>query len=346
MIVSGTHTYSEITTQPTAWAEAVRQVRAQSPRLTALAPSSYAQTLFTGCGSTYYLSLAAAALTQALTGAVCRALPASELLLYPDSAYPSHAMRTLLIAVSRSGTTTETLRAVERFRQDGRGDVVVVCNYPDAALAAMGDLAILLPAGREESVAQTRSFASMYVACAAMAAVWGDVPGALDSLERLPAVGERLLRQNEALARQWGENAALSQIFFLGSGPRYGLACEAALKMKEMSLTVVEPFHFLEFRHGPMSMITPQTLVEGLLSDVARAQEEAVMQHMARLGAQTLTLGESRADVAFDSGVSEQMRGVLYLPILQLMAYYRALSKGLDPDRPHNLSKVIELDVL
>jgi len=116
--------------------------------------------------------------------------------------------------------------------------------------------------------------------------------------------------------------------------------------MKEMSLTVVEPFHFLEFRHGPMSMITSQTLVVGLLSDVARAQEEAVMQHMARLGAQTLTLGESRADVAFDSGVSEPMRGVLYLPILQLMAYYRALSKGLDPDWPHNLAKVIELDVL
>ncbi|MGQ9501558.1 MAG: SIS domain-containing protein [Anaerolineae bacterium] len=346
MVVSGTHTYAEITTQPAAWAEAVREVRAQLPRLTALVPSSYTQTLFTGCGSTYYLSLAAAALTQALTGAVCRALPASELLLYPASAYPGRGMRTLLIAVSRSGATTETLRAVERFRQEDRGDVVVVCNYPDAALVTMGDVTILLPSGREESVAQTRSFASMYVACVAMAAVWGNVPGALDSLERLPAIGERLLREHAALAKQWGENATLNQIFFLGSGPRYGLACEAALKMKEMSLTVVEPFHFLEFRHGPMSMVTPQTLVVGLLSDAARAQEEAVMQHMAGLGAQTLTLAESQADIAFASGVPELLRGVLYLPVLQLMAYYRALSKGLDPDRPHNLAKVIELNVL
>jgi glucosamine--fructose-6-phosphate aminotransferase (isomerizing) len=82
------------------------------------------------------------------------------MLLNPDTSYPARGARTLLIAVSRSGTTTETLCAVERFLQEGRGDVVVVCNYPDAALVAMGDLAILLPAGREESVAQTRSFAS------------------------------------------------------------------------------------------------------------------------------------------------------------------------------------------
>jgi len=288
--------------------------------------------------------LAAAALAQAFTGVICRALPASELLLYPDSAYPGNGTQTLLVAVSRSGTTTETLRAVERFKQERRGSVVVVCNYPDSPLAAMGDVAILIPAGREESVAQTRSFASMYVACVAMATVWGEKNAALDSLDQLPAVGERLLRDNEVLAKQWGENTALNQIFFLGSGPRYGLACEAALKMKEMSLTVVEPFHFLEFRHGPMSMVTSQTLIVGLLSDAARAHEEAVLKQMAGMGAHTLSLAESHADVSFDSGVPEPMRGVLYLPVLQLMAYYRALSKGLDPDRPHNLSKVIELD--
>ncbi len=95
-----------------------------------------------------------------------------------------------------------------------------------------------------------------------------------------------------------------------------------------------------------MSMVTPQTLVVALLSDAARAQEEAVVRQMASLGARTLTLAESAADVAFASGLPETARGVLYLPALQLMAYHRSIGKGLDPDRPHNLSKVIELDAV
>ena len=344
MIVRGNHSYLEITSQPTAWAEAVQVVRAQDAQLKALSPTEYDQILFTGCGSTYYLSMAAASLTQTLTGRVCRALPASELLLYPDGAYPGHRARTLLVAVSRSGATTETLRAIEAFRQGRQGRLLVVTNYPDSPMATLGDVNIAIPAGREESVAQTRSFASMYVACSAVASVWGNAGANLDALDSLEPVGERLLRDYAGQAKRWGEQTDLNQIFFLGSGPRYGLACEAALKMKEMSLTVVEPFHFLEFRHGPMSMVTPQTLVVGLLSESARAHEEAVVKQMAGLGGQTLTLAERDADVSFVSGVPELMRGVLYLPVLQLMAFYRSIGKNLDPDTPHNLSKVIELD--
>ncbi len=344
MSARGAHTHAEITSQPEAWAQAVQVVRDHARQLRHLSPVDYDQVLFTGCGSTYYLSLAAASLTQTLTGSICRALPASELLLYPAGAYPAPGTRTLLVAVSRSGTTTETLRAIELFKEHGQGQVVVVSNYPDTVMATMGATNIIVPAGREESVAQTRSFASMYVACAAMAATWGDDDSHLAALDALVPVGERLLHDDAPLAQRWGQDTNLDQIFFLGSGLRYGLACEAALKMKEMSLTVVEPFHFLEFRHGPMSMVTPQTLVVALLSDSARAQEEAVVRHMAGLGAHTLTLAERGADVSFDSGVPELMRGVLYLPVLQLMACYRSISKGLDPDRPHNLSKVIELD--
>jgi glucosamine--fructose-6-phosphate aminotransferase (isomerizing) len=346
MNARGTHTYTEITSQPGAWAQAVQVVRDQAPQVRSLSVTDYDQVLFTGCGSTYYLALAAAALTQTLTGAVCRALPASELLLYSAGAYPAPGKRTLLVAVSRSGTTTETLRAIEAFKRARRGPIAVVSNYPDTRMATMGDVNVIIPAGREDSVAQTRSFASMYVACAAMAAVWGQQDGHLDALDRLRPVGERLLSEYAVLAKRWGEDVGLNQIFFLGSGPRYGLACEVALKMKEMSLTVVEPFHFLEFRHGPMSMVTPQTLIVGLLSDAARAQEDAVVRQLAGLGGQTLTLAERDADVSFVSGVPELMRGVLYLPVLQLMAFYRSIGKNLDPDTPHNLSKVIELDAV
>jgi glucosamine--fructose-6-phosphate aminotransferase (isomerizing) len=129
------------------------------------------------------------------------------------------------------------------------------------------------------------------------------------------------------------------------------LACEANLKMKEMSLSVSEAFHFLEFRHGPMSMVDERTLVVGLLSEKAHADELAVLREMRTLGAQTLVLAdqplaEQEADyqVCFHSGLPETNRAVLYLPVLQLLGYYRAMKNGQNPDQPHNLTAVIVLE--
>jgi glucosamine--fructose-6-phosphate aminotransferase (isomerizing) len=121
------------------------------------------------------------------------------------------------------------------------------------------------------------------------------------------------------------------------------LACELSLKMKEMSLSHSEPFHFMEFRHGPMSMVTPSTLLIGLLSEQNRAQEQAVLDEMAQRGARVLVMADTGADVSFQSGVDEAARNVLCLPIGQLIAFERALHKSLDPDRPHNLTAVVRL---
>src|SRR5262249_42132408 len=117
----------------------------------------------------------------------------------------------------------------------------------------------------------------------------------------------------------------------------------ANLKLKEMSRTHSEPFHFLEFRHGPMSMVTAGTMIVGLRSDGARSLEQAVLDEMQSMGAAIVSLGETGTTVAFESGLDEAVRGVLYLPVLQLMAMYRSLSKGDDPDRPRNLPAVVEL---
>ena len=115
--------------------------------------------------------------------------------------------------------------------------------------------------------------------------------------------------------------------------------------MKEMALTHSEPFHFLEFRHGPMSMVTESAVVVGLLSEKNFSHESAVLDEMQAKGGIIVALGESNTDIVFESGVSESVRGVLYLPVLQMMAFYRSLAKGLNPDRPNNLSAVIQLDL-
>ena len=339
-------TQHEIITQTRAWSEALTSVTSNADSLEALwRQGRYQCVLFTGCGSTYYLSQAAASLFQMHVGAPACAAPASELLFYPEAHYPKRG-KVLLVASSRSGYTSETVAAVQAFRQRQQGEVVVITNDAEKPLAALADVLLAIPAGQEESVAQTRSFASMYVAATAMVATLAQKLDWLDAMRALPQVGDRLLATYDSLARELGGNLDYDRFYFLGSGPRFGLASETNLKMKEMTLTHSEPFPFLEFRHGPMSMAGPSAVIIGMLSASRRQPEAQVLGDMKKLGARVVTLAEQNADVVFDSQLPEAVRNVLYLPVLQLVAYHRAIAKGLNPDRPNNLSAVIELDGL
>jgi glucosamine--fructose-6-phosphate aminotransferase (isomerizing) len=127
----GAFTHHEILSQPEAWRAALDVLTSQQNDIAQLwQRGQYDHVIFTGCGSTYYLSIAAAAAFQELTGRAARGLPASELWWYPRSAYARDG-KTLLVAVSRSGETTETVRACETFKQARRGDVVTVSSIDD-----------------------------------------------------------------------------------------------------------------------------------------------------------------------------------------------------------------------
>jgi glucosamine--fructose-6-phosphate aminotransferase (isomerizing) len=171
----------------------------------------------------------------------------------------------------------------------------------------------------------------------------GDRKDLLEAMAGLPEAGDRLMQAYEPYAKETGENLGFDRFYFLGSGIRYGLACEVNLKMKEMTLTHSEPFYFMEFRHGPMSMVDQNAVVVGMVSDSSAGHEQTVLNEMQALGGRIVELAESGADISFNCRIPEQARAVLYLPILQLMACYRAAAKGLDPDRPKNLSAVIKL---
>ncbi len=336
------HTYTEILSQPDVWKEALAVVVESRQALECIDLTQFDQVVFIGCGSTYYLSHSAAVTFQQATGILSRAVPASELLFSPDAVLDNG--RTLLVAVSRSGNTSETNLAVKQFKEQKRRMVVCITNYGDSELADLADIALVITAGQEKSVAQTRSFSSMLVAATAMTAVFSRKFDWLELMEILPRVGTRLIKQYESDARAIGENLTLDRFYFLGSGERYGIACEANLKLKEMTLTHSEPFHFFEFRHGPMAMVTPTTQIIGLQSVSNQKNENQVLLDMQALGAQTFSLADLGADLVFECLLPEPLQNVLYLPVLQLMAYYRSIQKGLDPDKPNNLSTVIKLD--
>jgi glucosamine--fructose-6-phosphate aminotransferase (isomerizing) len=342
MDMTGAHTRREIASQPEAWAAALGDLEAQGVALDELfASGGYDSLLFTGCGSTYYLAIAAAAVAQELCGLPARGVPASELWLDME-ATARVGRKPLLVAVSRSGATTETLRACEGWQAAG-GDLLTLSCYPDQPLATMGRLNLVLASGQEQSIAQTRAFSTLYLATVFAAARWAGRDDLLTALRELPAAGRRVLDASQGPAQELGANLAIDRIYLLGSNLRYGLACELSLKLKEMSLSHSEPFHFLEFRHGPKSMVTAETLVIGLRSEANREHEELVLAEMRAQGGRTLTIAERDGDVSFESGLPEVVRAILYLPALQQLAFARSLARGLDPDRPMHLDAVVRL---
>ena len=343
----GQHTFNEIMSQPEVWAKVIKSFYpTQETILGAWSELKPPNVLFIGCGSTFYLSQVAASLFQSLTGVSAKACPSSELLLFPSMALTQPG-RTLLVAISRSGTTTETLEAVNRFRNMGGLAVWAISCYRESELAQCSDLALLAEPAHEQSIAQTRSFSSMLLLAKALAAtIAGEDVSALDEL---PNALRQLVEQTEGLAQQLGGRVDLERIFFLGSGLQHGIANEAMLKMKEMSLTNSEAFHFMEFRHGPMSMANEQALVIGLVSEEARAHEERVLSQMRGLGAWTLGLNATTQPnchdaVRFSLAVPPWGLPALYLFPLQLMAFHRSINKGMDPDNPRNLEAVVSLD--
>lgn len=336
------YTWSEIQSQPQAWAATLELLGRQNSTIRAfLAGQPFEQIVFSGCGSTYYLSLAAAAGMREIGRVEASGQPASEIWLNPQTVFPANRSA-LLVAVSRSGETTETIRAVEAFRAANRGQVLTITCYADRPLAGMGDMNLVIEAGQEQSIAQTRAFSTLYIASLYLAALAGERADLLGELERLPAAGQQVLNTTRALAHELGTSEQLQRCFFLGSGARYGLAAELSLKMKEMSLSESEPFHFLEYRHGPQSMANPGTLILGLLSDTNYAHEAAVLDDMRAHGARCIALGTRAAEVQLGL-IDELVRGPLYLPFGQMLAYERAIWRGLTPDRPHQLSAVVKL---
>lgn len=338
----GHFTHQEIYSQPEAWNAALKVLHAHQHNLPVLLNAQQIDNIiFTGCGSTYFLALAAAALTQHLTGRLSRAFPASEIWLYPHSSLSKN--KSLLVAVSRSGETSETLQACEAFLAQQRGLLLTLSCYEQMPLASLGTHNIVLPSGQEHSVAQTRAFSTLYLATVALASLWAGRMDLYDALSQLPDLARKILDQALPLASQVGDDSSIDRFYWLGSGPRYGLASELSLKMKEMSLSHTEPFHFLEFRHGPKSMVTPSSLVIGLQSSINQNHESAVLEEVVALGGRVIGIAESGASFQLTSGLDEAIRNVLYLPVGQLIAYQRSISKGLNPDLPHNLDAVVKL---
>lgn len=339
-------TLQEIYRQPAVWAECLKYLRTLDiDALVRDREHSGAEWIFFGCGTSYYLAQAAAASFTLLTGRLARALPASELLLYPELSLPS-TKGVFPVLISRSGYTSEILAAAEVLTQKKIEFLALTCDGNE--LAASTGRVLQLPV-KEESTVMTGSFTSMLLSMQFLAAKIAGKDDFLAALDQLPALVEKLLatygRQIEAFAQR-----PFADVAVLGQGALYPVASEVALKVMESSSSYAQFFHTLEFRHGPKSIIDDRALVIGLIADESAEQETKVIGEMKGLGASTLAVvnrataeTRSAADlvVELNSSLPSLALLVAYVVWGQLLGSYVSLAKGLNPDEPQNLTRVV-----
>ncbi len=336
---------SEIWGQGEAWDGAITAVAEAVPELLHIEERHYSKSVrFLGAGSSYHLGLTARAV-WAQAGMPTMAVPASEQILHKE-AY-SFFEAPMVVAASRSGRTTETLEAVRMLASLGSPTIGITVTK-GSPLAQGVDVPLIVGSAAEESIVQTKSFSGQLLAAEITGMVLSGNMDALEQARRLPDLATPWLRRIAPVLES--VTPRYKRVYFLGTGSRWGLALEGALKLKETALCEAEGFQFLEFRHGPKSMIDEDTLVVGLVSESARSKEIAVLRESGEYGAQVMAIGENLEaytdqlmTLSFESGLDERLQDVLFLPPLHLLAYNRAKWRGLDPDKPRHLTFAVEL---
>jgi glucosamine--fructose-6-phosphate aminotransferase (isomerizing) len=350
---SGRQTIQEILSQPETWLETTRQFE-QNDKLPGILENFSAKEpwLFVACGSSYYLSRTIAAQWSALLNARCAAVPASELLFAPREVMQRTGARQVAL-VSRSGKTTEVLRAAEWLKVNTAVRTLGVTCSENSALAETCTHLLTLPWADEKSMVMTRSFTSILLLFERLGAKFAGDARLVSALDGMPEKTAAWLAANTDKIRAFGTKRQFADFVFLGQGAHYWLAQEAALKLTEMSSSYAQTYHTLEFRHGPKSIASADTLITFLLSDAAAEEESLLIGELNKLGAATFVVANRAtaalrrdSDLLIELGLDEPEYARLALTAIpaQLLGLAVGLRRGLNPDVPKNLTRAVVLD--
>ena len=325
--------------------------------LTRDAVASFRQVWVIGCGSAYHVGVAAQYVLEDLAKIPVRVELASEF-RYRDPLVPEN---TLVVIISQSGETADSLAALRKAKEQGAKTLAIV-NVVGSTIAREADYVFYTLAGPEIAVATTKAYSAQLLAVYALAIAFAQDRGQLtddqaaalvQELESLPGKMERLLEDEARI--QWfaSKQIAAKDIFFIGRGLDYAISLEGSLKMKEISYIHSEAYAAGELKHGTISLIEPGTLVVGVLT-----QQKLYEKTLSNLlecktrGAYLMALTtygnysmEDNADfVLYIPKTDPHFAPSLAVIPLQLLGYYVSVSKGLDVDKPSNLAKSVTVE--
>jgi glucosamine--fructose-6-phosphate aminotransferase (isomerizing) len=303
--------------------------------------------LILACGTSYHAGVVARYWLESIAGLPCTVEIASEY-RYRDT-IPNP--RALVVAISQSGETADTLAALQQAKRLGQPHSLAICNVAESALTRSASLKFLTRAGPEIGVASTKAFTSQLTALLMLAGAIARARGKPfdeKALEALPAALAAALRTEPEMAAWAARFAPCEHALFLGRGVHYPIAMEGALKLKEISYIHAEAYAAGELKHGPLA------LVDARMPVVAIAPRDALLDKLkSNLQEVRARGGELYVLASEDFEQSEGIHVVrlpdapgILSPIvstvpLQLLAYHAALLRGSDVDKPRNLAKSV-----
>ncbi|ATZ13195.1 glutamine--fructose-6-phosphate transaminase (isomerizing) [Erwinia amylovora] len=309
------------------------------------------------CGTSYNSGMVSRYWFESLANVPCDVEIASEF-RYRKSAVRKNS---LLITLSQSGETADTLAALRLSKELGYLGSLAICNVAGSSLVRESDLALMTKAGTEIGVASTKAFTTQLTVLLMLVAKIGRLKGVnpqvehdiVHSLQALPSRIEQMLSQDELIASLAEDFSDKHHALFLGRGDQYPIAMEGALKLKEISYIHAEAYAAGELKHGPLALIDADmpVIVVAPNNELLEKLKSNIEEVRAR-GGLLYVFADADAGFANSEGmriiplphVEEVIAPIFYTVPLQLLSYHVALIKGTDVDQPRNLAKSVTVE--
>ena len=314
--------------------------------------------LILACGTSYYAGLTAKYWIECIAKVPVNVEIASEYRYRDSVPHP----QTLVVTISQSGETADTLAALKHARSLGMPHTLTICNVATSAMVRECKLAYITRAGVEVGVASTKAFTTQLAALFLLTLTLAQVNGRLTDAEEaehlkmmrhLPvALSSVLALEPQIMA--WAEEFARKEnALFLGRGMHYPIALEGALKLKEISYIHAEAYPAGELKHGPLALVTEEMPVVTIAPNDALLEKlKSNMQEVRARGGQLYVFADADSHIGSSEGVHVirlpehygDLSPILHVAALQLLAYHTALARGTDVDKPRNLAKSVTVE--
>jgi glucosamine--fructose-6-phosphate aminotransferase (isomerizing) len=313
--------------------------------------------LILACGTSYHAGMIGRYWLESIASIPCQVEIASEF-RYRCPVVTPH---TLVVTLSQSGETADTIAALKEARRLGFGPSLSICNVPESSLVRESDLVLMTRAGPEIGVASTKAFTAQLVALLLLVIVLGrrrrltaeEEARLVSQLVALPARVEQALQLNPAIQELSEQFAEIRNALFLGRGTHYPIAMEGALKLKEISYIHAEAYPAGELKHGPLALVDVDMPVIAIApNDQLLEKLKSNLQEVRARGGQLYVFADHAANVKPGLGmkvlemlpVEDQTAPIVHTIPLQLLAYHVAIIKGTDVDQPRNLAKSVTVE--
>jgi glucosamine--fructose-6-phosphate aminotransferase (isomerizing) len=309
------------------------------------------------CGTSFHAGSVARYWMEQIAGIACSVEVASEFRYRK----PVIEAGTLVITISQSGETADTLAALREAKLIGISGSLAICNVPESSLVRESDLVLMTRAGPEIGVASTKAFTTQLVALMLTVIVLGrrhkmsdEVEQAIiHDFEQLPRKVEQVLEMDSAIKKIAESFADKRHALFLGRGVHYPIAMEGALKLKEISYIHAESYPAGELKHGPLALVDEDMPVVAVAPNDALLEKlKSNLKEVKARGGQLIVFADSATKWIDEPGVhveaiqpvEEYIAPIIFTIPLQLLSYYVALLKGTDVDQPRNLAKSVTVE--